>query len=96
MVSNGFLYRMGSIVFMTYTGDLKNIPGGEFSFGQIIPTGYRPVDTLAIGERNNGHLTLRIYADGNINCYNYNEQAISLMNGQITACWITINPYPTS
>lgn len=94
MYSSASLYRVGALVFVTYTSDFINVPMSGFNLGTLIPQGFRPVSTLNIGERNSGYITIRFYPNGEIFCYNYSGSAFSSMNGQFTACWITTDPLP--
>ena len=95
MVSSAYLNRVGAVVYMSYESDLQNVPIGEFTMQGLIPYGYRPTRTAIFGERNQGIITIRVQAGGDVVCYNYSGQTQSAMNGQFSACWITTDPLPS-
>lgn len=95
MTSSASLYRVGSVVFMSYSSDLQNVPIGGFTMQELIPSGYRPITTAIFGERNQGIITIRVQSSGDVDCHNYSGQAQSAINGQFSACWITIDPLPS-
>ena len=87
--------RVGAVVFVTYSGDFKNVVAGKMEpFMSDIPQGYKPINRAIIGERNAGNITIWFNSNGKTEAYNYGSAA-DIMNGQFSVCWITSDEYPS-
>lgn len=70
------LQRVGRVVYITYNGNVTNLPAGSLSFSNVIPEKYRPAEatqffSISAADSYTPPVMLRLSRNGVIDGYNY-------------------------